>query len=182
MFSYAVWQGCYVLYSTRDQILSKHSLKLLVLQGNIWSVCQIKLQRFAMVRKTTLVTAVFWLLWLTYKSVWPQGLAGCSLTLSLHNPSLFFFCFFSQSLYVLVDLYVWFSTWISPWHRKSSQKQSKQAGMSGLDRAALLQPLDGTPLSLVHQTVSAGFKLKEKVGEWADSSVGCDFYFYSGKD
>lgn len=86
-----MWQRCHVLCSARDQILSKHSLKLLVLQGNIWSVCQIKLQHFALVRKTTLVTAVFWLLWLTYKSLWPQGLAGCSLTLSSHNPALFFF-------------------------------------------------------------------------------------------
>lgn len=38
-----------------------------------------------------LVTAVFWLLWLTYKSFLPWGLAKCSLTLSLHNPLLFFF-------------------------------------------------------------------------------------------
>lgn len=105
IFSHPVWHGCHVLDSTRDQILSKHSLKLLVLQGNIWSACQIKLQRFALVRKTTLVTAVFWLLWLTYKSLWPQGLAGCSLTLSLHNPSLLsVFSFFSLSLYVLLYL------------------------------------------------------------------------------
>ena len=74
--------GCHVLYSTRDQKLSKHPLKLLVLQGSIWSVCQIKLQRFALVRNTTLVTAVFWLRWLTHKHLWPWGLAGCSLTLS----------------------------------------------------------------------------------------------------
>ncbi len=101
---FSVWQRCHVLYSTRDQILSKHSLKLLVLQGNIWSVCQIKLQHFALVRKTTLVTAVFWLLWLTYKSLWPQGLAGCSLTLSSHNPSLFLF--FSSSLFLCMCLCV----------------------------------------------------------------------------
>lgn len=83
---------------TRDQILSKHSLKLLVLQGNIWSGCQVKLQRFALVKKNTLVTAVFWLLRLTYKSLWPQGLAGCSLTLPLHNLPLFVclcFCVFA---------------------------------------------------------------------------------------
>lgn len=36
-----------------------NSLKLLVLQGNIWCVWQIKPQYFALVRKTTLVTAVF---------------------------------------------------------------------------------------------------------------------------
>lgn len=153
---------CCILLETK--MLSKHPLKLLVLQGNnIWSVCQIKLQRFALVRKTTLVTAVFWLLWLTYKSLWPQGLAGCSLTLSLHNPSslLLFFssplcpCMF-LCIWAQTKKHVWFSTWISPWRLKNSQKQSRQAGRSGLDMAARLRPLVQTLWSLVHRTVSAG--------------------------
>lgn len=35
--------------------------------------------------------------------------------------------------------------------------------MSGLDRAALLQPLDQTLLSLVHQTESAGSLKKWRI-------------------
>lgn len=114
VFSHPECRGCHVLHSTRGWILWKHSLKLLVLQGSIWSVCQIKLQSFASVRKTTLGTAVFWLLWLTYNSLWPRGLAGCSLTSSSHNPSLccfsllLFFYIFLSVLYILMYACVWY--------------------------------------------------------------------------
>lgn len=159
-----------VLLSTRDQTLSKHSVKLLVLQGNIWCVCQIKLQRFALVWKNTLVTAVFWLLWLTYKSLWPQGLAACSLTLSSHNPSLSLHLFFFSppSLYVL-DVFARYGsgTWTSPWHLRSSQKWSRRAGTSGPGRAAPPRPPDRTLSSLARRTASAGLKFKKKKKEEA---------------
>lgn len=159
-----------VLLSTRDQTLSKHSVKLLVLQGNIWCVCQIKLQRFALVWKNTLVTAVFWLLWLTYKSLWPQGLAACSLTLSSHNPSLSLHLFFFSppSLYVL-DVFARYGsgTWTSPWHLRNSQKWSRRAGTSGPGRAAPPRPPDRTLSSLARRTASAGLKFKKKKKEEA---------------
>lgn len=93
-FSHLVWRGGEKLCSTRGWRLSKHSLKLLVLKSSISCVCQIKLQHFFWVRRAILVAAVFWLQWLTHKSLWPLGLAGCSLTLSWHNPFFLFLLFF----------------------------------------------------------------------------------------
>ena len=158
-----------VLHSARDQTLSKHSVKLLVLQGNIWCVCQIKLQRFALVWKNTLVTAVFWLLWLTYKSLWPQGLAACSLTLSSHNPSLPICFFFSSSVFLCSGRVCTHGsgTWTSPWHLKNSQKWSRRAGTSGPGRAAPPRPPDRTLSSLARRTASAEFKFKKKKEEEA---------------
>jgi len=181
IFILVAWQRCPVLNSKTNAAKTLTN----ILQGNIWSVCQLKFQCFASVKKTTLVTAVFWLLWLTYKSLCLQGLTGCSLTLSSHY-LLYRFAFVILLLVTLCSCVFargskqehteWFSrpTWISPWHLKNSQKWSRQTGRCGLGRAAQLPPLDRTASSLVHQTVSTGLKSEEKDGELAVSSVGCD--------